>query len=240
MSFFQFYSQLEWHPPCRHIMKLQNIMEDMACCSMTHIQMCGYFIHCYVAIFLHDGFNCCNGLSCYYSVCPTSRGESLTELMPFMNFPVYSYSCCSDRHASPYWTFIDEFWWVSPLHYLKNGWKNAVLLWCMMQAGPPSLHYYCTVMSHSCIILPPVGHFSNHEYHCCQLTRQSSRVSNFYRTFKVFIWLSLVIMKFFLTTFQFTWWKGICRYDFHLLQTCTVQILRCLGVPWITMNLRAI
>jgi len=32
---------------------------------MTHIQMCAYFIHCYAAIFLHDGFNCCNGLCCY-------------------------------------------------------------------------------------------------------------------------------------------------------------------------------
>jgi hypothetical protein len=40
--------------------------------------------------------------------------------------------------------------------------------------------------------LPHVGHSSNYEYHCCQLTRQSSCVSNFYRTFKVFICLSLV------------------------------------------------
>ena len=45
---------------------------------------------------------------------------------------------------------------------------------------------------YSCILLPHVGHSSNLEYHCCQLTRQSSCVSNFYRTFKVFIWLSLV------------------------------------------------
>ena len=69
---------------------------------------------------------------------------------------------------------------------------DAVLLWCVLQAGPPSLHYYCAVVLHSCTVLPPVGHSSNHEYHCCQLTRQSSRVLNFYRTFKVFIWLSLV------------------------------------------------
>ena len=91
-------------------------------------------------------------------------------------------------------SFIDAFRWVSPLHYLKNGWQNAVLLWCMLQAGPPSLHYYCTVTLHSCIILPPVGHSSNLEYHCCQLTRQLSCVSNFYRTFKLFIWLSLVYL----------------------------------------------
>ena len=30
------------------------------------------------------------------------RGESVTELMPSMNFLVHSYACCSDRHASPY------------------------------------------------------------------------------------------------------------------------------------------
>jgi hypothetical protein len=108
---------------------------------------------------------------------------------------VHSYTCCSDRHASPYWTFIRR--WISmdfTPSLLKNGWQNAVLLWCMLQAGLPSLHYYCAVLLHSCIVLPPVGHSSNHQYHCCQLTRQSSCVSNFYRTFNIFIWLSLVFM----------------------------------------------
>jgi len=41
---------------------------------------------------------------------------------------------------------------------------------CMLQAGPPSLHHYCAVMLHSCIALKPVGHSSNYQYHCCQLT----------------------------------------------------------------------
>ena len=116
------------------------------------------------------------------------RGESVTELMPFMNFLVHSYTCCSDRHASPYWTFIRR--WISigfTPSLLKNGWQDAV------QAGPPFVHYYWAVMFHSCIVLPPVGHSSNHEYHCSHLTRQSNCVSIFYRTFKVFIWLSLVL-----------------------------------------------
>jgi hypothetical protein len=30
--------------------------------------MCGYFIHCYAAIFLHHRFNCCNDLWCHHSV----------------------------------------------------------------------------------------------------------------------------------------------------------------------------
>ena len=47
------------------------IMDDMVCRSMTHIQMCGYFIHCYAAISLHDGFNCCSALWCHYWVCLT-------------------------------------------------------------------------------------------------------------------------------------------------------------------------
>ena len=89
-------------------------------------------------------------------------------------------------------SFIDEFRRVSPLHYLKNGWQHTVLLRCMLQVGPPALHYYCAVVLHSCIVLPPPGHSSNHQYHCCQLTRQSSCVSKFYSTFKVFIWLSPV------------------------------------------------
>ena len=121
------------------------------------------------------------------------RGESVTELMPFINFLVHSYTCCSDRHASPYWTFIRR--WISmgfTPSLLKNRMTDAVLLWCMLQAGPPFLHYYCAVVLHYCIVLPPVGHSSNHEYHWCQLTRQSSCVSNFYRTFKVFIWRSFV------------------------------------------------
>jgi hypothetical protein len=39
------------------------------------------------------------------------RDQSATELMPFMNFSVHLYTCCSDRHASPYWTFIGR--WIS-------------------------------------------------------------------------------------------------------------------------------
>ena len=104
-------------------------------------------------------------------------------------------------------SFVDEFRWVLPLHYLKNGWQNAVLLWCMLPAGPPSLHNYCAIVLHSCIVLPPVSHSSNHEYHCCQLTRQSSCVSNC----KVFIWLSLVCFQNFSITHTFCLCIGLCE-----------------------------
>jgi len=65
---------------------------------------------------------------------------------------------------------------------------------CMLKAGPPSLHYYCAFVLHSCIVLPRVGHSSNHQYHCCQLTTDNRAVFRiFYRTFKVFVWISLVL-----------------------------------------------
>ena len=93
-------------------------------------------------------------------------------------------------------SFVDEFRWVSPLHYLKNGWQRTLFFFgACCKRGPSFLHYYCAVALHSCSVLPSVGHSSNHEYYCCQLTRKWSRVTNFYRTFKVFIWLSLVHVK---------------------------------------------
>ena len=47
------------------------------------------------------------------------RGQSVTELMQFMYCPVHRYTCCSDRHASPYWTFIRR--WIS------NGFTPSLL-----------------------------------------------------------------------------------------------------------------
>ena len=118
-------------------------------------------------------------------------------------------------HHHPELSLVDEFRWVSPLHCLKNTWQNAVLLWCVLQAGPPSLYYYCAVVLHSCTVLPPVGHSSNHQSHCCKLKIQSSCVSNFYRTFKFFTSLSLVIVC--------RRSKVKCDIAFRFLYLCTVQ-----------------
>ena len=99
-------------------------------------------------------------------------GESVTELMLFMNFLVHLYTCCSDRHASPYWTFIR--WWIS------MGFTPSLLKKWMTEHCSSLVHdargaaIFTLLLLHSCIVLPPVGHSSNHEYHCCQLTRQSS------------------------------------------------------------------
>jgi hypothetical protein len=110
-----------------------------------------------------------------------------------MNFLVHSYTCCRDRRASPYWTFVRR--WIS-MGFTRSLLKTRMTERCSSlvhaASGAASLHYYCAVVLHSCILLTPVGHSSNHKYHCCELTGQSSCVSNFYRTFKVFIWLSLI------------------------------------------------
>ena len=63
----------------------------------------------------------------------------------------------------------------------------------MLEVGPPSLHYCCADVLRSSIVLPHVGHSSNHEYHCCQLRVQSIGVSNFYHTFKSFHLTHLLI-----------------------------------------------
>ena len=102
-------------------------------------------------------------------------------------------------------SFVDEFRCISPPHCLKNRWQNAVLLWCISQAGPPSLHYYCAVLLQSFILLPPVGHSSYNQYHCCQLTRESKFVSNFYRNFKNF---HLSLPR---TWFKFHFLHGNCK-----------------------------
>ena len=96
--------------------------------------------------------------------------------------PLVHFAVVTDMHHHTERSFVDEFRWVSQLHYLKNGWQALFLFGACCKRGPPSLHYYGAVVLHSCIVLPPVGHSSNHEYHCCQLARQSSCVSNFYRT----------------------------------------------------------
>jgi hypothetical protein len=78
------------------------------------------------------------------------RGQSVTELMPFMDFPVHSYTCCSDRHASPYWTFIRR--WIS------MGFTNSLLKKRITERYSSSVyvasgarHLYTTTTPSSCI-----------------------------------------------------------------------------------------
>ena len=75
-------------------------------------------------------------------------GESVTELMPFVNYLLHSYTCCSDRHASPYWTFIRR--WIDGFHpfTLKNGWRNCSSL---VQVCKRGRRVYTTTAPSCCI-----------------------------------------------------------------------------------------
>jgi len=111
----------------------------------------GYFIHCYAAIFLHDSFNCCIALWCHHSVCLTRsmRVCYTTNAVHELPSPLV--------HLLQWQTCVNILNFLSSMNFdgfhpfaVKNGWQNAVLLWCMLQAGPSSLHYYCAVVLHSC------------------------------------------------------------------------------------------
>jgi len=104
-----------------------------------------------------------------------AQGESVTELMPFMDFLVHSYTCCSDRHATPYWTFIRR--------QILMGFTPSLLKKRMTECCSSLVHVTNGAVIFTLLLCRHVGHSSNHEYHYCQLTRQSSCVSNFYRTF---------------------------------------------------------
>jgi hypothetical protein len=45
-------------------------------------------------------------------------------------------------------SFVDEFRWILPIHYLKNGWQNTVLLRCMCKRG---CNLYTTTAPSCCI-----------------------------------------------------------------------------------------
>jgi len=124
------------------------------------------------------------------------RGESVTELMPFMKFLVHSYTCCNDRHAAPYWTLIHGriSMGITPsllkkrmtercssLVHVPSG---AAIFTLLLRRRVAFLHRTTICRPH---FKPWVSLLSTY--------RQSRCVSNLYRTFKVFIWLSLVYKR---------------------------------------------
>ena len=115
------------------------------------------------------------------------RGESVTELKPFMNFLVHSYTCCSDRRASPYWTFIRQRismgFTCSPLK--KTNDRRAFVFDARCKRGR---HLYTTTAPSCCI---PASYC-----HLSVSLQDNQTVSNFYRTFKLLIWLSLISVSF--------------------------------------------
>jgi len=111
MSFFQFCSQLVWHPPCRHLWNCRTSW-TVWCADPWLISRCAA-ISCTVtrrfSFVMASTAVMASGITtqCAWP----GREESVTELTPFRNFLLHLYTCCSDRHASPYWTSIRR--WIS-------------------------------------------------------------------------------------------------------------------------------
>jgi len=123
------------------------------------------------------------------------RGESVTELMQFMNFLVHPCTCCSDRHASPYWTFIRR--WISmgftPSLLKKTDDRTLFFFGACCKRG----HHLYTTTAPSCCVPASYCHLSAtlQIMSIIVVSLQDNRalIRNFCRNFKVFIRLSLVL-----------------------------------------------
>ena len=169
----------------------------MVCWSVTHIQMCRYFIHCYVAIFLHDGFNCCNALWCHHSVCLTGsravcyRTAAVHEL-PSAPVHLLWWQTCIDIlnfHSSINFNGFHPFNIKKKddrtLFFFGACCKSAAIFTLLLRRRFASLHRTANWRP---LLKLWVSLLSTY--------RESSCVSNFYRIFKVFIRLSLLkVMK---------------------------------------------
>ena len=135
-------------------------------------------------------FNCCSGLWCHYSVCLTG-----SRRVYYRTTTVHSYICCSDRHASPYWTFIRR--WISmgitpsllkktdhrTLFFFGHVASGAAIFTLLLRRRVAFLHRTATCRP---LYKPSVSLLSTY--------RQSSCGLNCYRTFRAFIWPSLVFI----------------------------------------------
>jgi hypothetical protein len=121
------------------------------------------------------------------------RGESVTELMAFMNCLVHWYTCCSDRHASPYWTFIHR--WIS-MGFTPSPIKKQMTERCYSLVHVASAAAIFTLLLrrrvaflHRTAISRPLFKPS---VSLLPTYKTIGPFRNFYRPSKVFIWLFLV------------------------------------------------
>jgi hypothetical protein len=139
--------------------------DDMMCLSVTHIQMCRHFIHCYAVIFIHYGFSYFSALWCHYRVCLTGPRtvcywtNAVHELPSALVHSLYWQTCITvpKFHSS---MNLDVF---HPLHCLKNGYRKLFFFGACCKRGR---HLYTTTAPSCCI---PVS--------CCHLSATLQTIS---------------------------------------------------------------
>ena len=151
-------------------------------CALFHSLLCGDFPSLWLQL-----QQC--PLWCHYLVCPTKSGR----LMPFMNFLVHSYACCSDRHSSPYWTFIHR--WISV------GFTPSVLKKWMTERCSSLAHVVSGAAIFTILLLHRVA-FLHRTATCWPLFKPSVSLLSTYKTIELcfellshfygFSWLSLM------------------------------------------------
>jgi hypothetical protein len=107
-SYLRFRSHLPRHPPCRHSVELQYVMDGMVSWTMTDVQQGSHFIHLNTTVFPNDTFSLRNCLQCYDFV-----GFVYSSDTPFLDFPLYLYTCRRGKNA--YYAAAshgDGFQWV--------------------------------------------------------------------------------------------------------------------------------
>jgi hypothetical protein len=143
-------------------------------------------MHCYAAISFTMASTAAMASGVITRCAWRGRGEYVTELTPFRNFLLRSYTCCSDRHASPYRTSIRR--WISmgfnSSLRKKSNERKLFLFGACCKWGR---HLY-TIAAPSCCVPLSYCHLSaTLQTMSTTVARgQSSSVSNFYHAFNFF------------------------------------------------------
>jgi len=123
------------------------------------------------------------------------RGESVTELTPFRNFLLNSYICHSDRHASLYWTSIHR--WILT-GFTPSPRKKRMTEGCSSFVHVASgATIFTLFLRHHVVFFHCTANFWPLFKPWVSLLptyRTIKRCFEFLSHFKVFIWLTLVII----------------------------------------------
>ena len=177
-SLYQFSSQLVWHPHLADTVWNCRTSWMIWCADPWPICRCAAISFTVTQRFSFTMASTAAMPSGVTTRCAwPGRGQSVTELMPFMNFPVHSYTCCSDRHASPYWTFIRRCISVGFIHSLLT--KKRMTERCS------SLVHVAGGDAISTLLLRRRVAFLHRTATCCPLFKPSVSLLSTYKTIEL-------------------------------------------------------